>query len=123
MLKNELERTTFDNSVADWTDWTEVDHTQSFSKALHKGHIRIQAKCKQATPNLVLQLLSMLSMCPSVFINTAILLNKVLLVIAWRQIHIHFCRYVDPEVSSSVSARKKSSMSHKYLETRSHFSI
>lgn len=31
-------------------DSTEVDHTQSFSKALHKGHIRIQAKCKQAPP-------------------------------------------------------------------------
>lgn len=50
MLKNELERTTLDNRSADWTNWTEVDHTQSFSKALHKGHIRIQAKCKQAPP-------------------------------------------------------------------------
>lgn len=50
MLKNELERTTLDNSAADWTNRTEVDHTQSLSKALHKGHIRIQAKCKQAPP-------------------------------------------------------------------------
>lgn len=29
--------------------WAEVDHTQCFSKALHKGDIRIQANCKQAS--------------------------------------------------------------------------
>lgn len=34
-------------------------------------------------------------MCASVFINTIILLNKAFLVIAWRWIHIDFCRYAD----------------------------
>lgn len=48
MLKDEVKK---DNNAATAAirsaDRTEVDHTQCFSKALHKGDIRIQANCKQ----------------------------------------------------------------------------
>lgn len=49
MLKNEVKK---DNNAATAAihpaDGAGVDHTQCFSKALHKGDIRIQANCKQA---------------------------------------------------------------------------